>query len=159
MATPFVDSVDPDAIKEKGAMERTEGFGLIEIMIALVVAAVLVAMSTMAYTRYTFRARRADAHHMLMTIAHAQERWYATYNRYTDDVGKLGYDASEALSPHAYYALTLTLSDASAQGYVATATPINAQAADVCGELTIDNAGHKTPRDDDVATNANGHCW
>jgi type IV pilus assembly protein PilE len=136
-------------------MERMRGFSLIEIMIVVVVAALLMAMATMAYSRYVFRARRADAHHMLMMIAHAEERWYATYNRYTDDMSKLGYGAS----PHAYYELALTVDDATAQGYVATATPINAQASDACGELTIDNAGHKMPHGDDAAANANGNCW
>jgi type IV pilus assembly protein PilE len=136
-------------------MDRMRGFSLIEIMIAVVVAALLMAMATTAYSRYVFRARRADAHHMLMTIAHAEERWYATYNRYTDDVSKLGYGAS----PHAYYELTVTVDDAAAQGYVATAMPIDAQASDACGELTIDNAGHKMPNGDDGAANANGNCW
>jgi type IV pilus assembly protein PilE len=140
-------------------MERIRGFGLIEIMIALVVAAVLMAMATMAYNRYAFRARRSDAHHMLMTIAQGEERWYATYNRYTDDVSTFGYGAADSLSSHTYYQLTLVVSDAAAQRYVAMATPINAQASDVCGELTVDSAGHKTPGREDVATNANGNCW
>ena len=136
-------------------MERMRGFSFIEIMIAVVVAALLMAMATTAYSRYVFRARRADAHHMLMTIAHAEERWYATYNRYTDDMSKLGYDAS----PHAYYELALTVDDAAAQSYLATAMPIDAQTSDACGELTIDNAGRKTPHRDDEAANANGNCW
>ena len=136
-------------------MERMRGFSFIEIMIAVVVAALLMAMATAAYSRYVFRARRADAHHMLMTIAHAEERWYATYNRYTDDMSKLGYGAS----PHAYYELALTVDDAAAQSYLATAMPIDGQTSDACGELTIDNAGRKTPHRDDEAANANGNCW
>jgi type IV pilus assembly protein PilE len=155
-----MDGIERNPInKGRNAMERMRGFGLIEIMIAVAVAASLMAMATMAYSRYSFRARRADGHHMLMTIAHAEERWYATYNRYTDDMSKLGYGASEPLSSRAYYALTLTVDDAAAQGYVATAMPINAQASDACGALTIDNAGHKTPYGDDTVANANGHCW
>jgi len=140
-------------------MERAKGFSLIEILIAVSVAAVVMAMATMAYGRYTFRSRRTDAQHMLMTIAHGEERWYATYNRYTDDVSKLGYDVGDAYSSHAYYALTLTVADVAAQSYVATATPINAQASDACGALSIDDKGHKLPHRDDATANANGSCW
>ncbi|RUL66843.1 prepilin-type N-terminal cleavage/methylation domain-containing protein [Dyella dinghuensis] len=140
-------------------MERMRGFGLIEIMIALVVVAVLMAMATTAYSRYTFHARRSDAHHMLMTIAHGEERWYATYNRYTDDVSKFSYNANDPLSVHAYYRLTLTVDGAAAQRYVAVATPINAQVSDACGELTIDSTGHKTSAGDNVTATANGSCW
>jgi type IV pilus assembly protein PilE len=139
-------------------MERARGFSFVEVMIAIAIIAALTAMATMAYGRYAFRSRRTDAHHMLMTIAHGEERWYATYNRYTDDASKLGYD-SDALSSHAYYELTLTVADAAAQSYVATAAPINAQASDTCGVLSIDNMGHTTPGRDDPEANANGHCW
>lgn len=140
-------------------MERLRGFSLIEMMIAVAVVAVLAAMATLAYGRYAFRSRRTDAHHMLMMVAHGEERWYATYNRYTDDVSKLGYDAGDAYSSHAYYELALTVDDAAAQSYMATAIPINAQASDACGALSIDNMGHKTPDRDDATANANGSCW
>jgi type IV pilus assembly protein PilE len=140
-------------------MDRMRGFSLIEMMIAVAVMAVVTAIATMAYGRYAYRSRRADAHHMLMTIANGEERWYATYNRYTDDLSKFGYDSNLPLSPHAYYELTLTVDDAAAQSYVATAIPINGQASDTCGALSIDSSGHKTPDRDDVGANANGSCW
>jgi type IV pilus assembly protein PilE len=140
-------------------MERMRGFSLIEMMIAVAVIAIVMAMATMAYGRYAYRSRRVDAHHMLMTIAHGEERWYATYNRYTDDLSKFGYDTSPALSSHVYYELTLTVEDAAAQSYVATAIPINGQASDACGALSINSSGHKTPDRYDAVANANGGCW
>lgn len=139
-------------------MDRSRGFTLFELVIVIAIVAILAALAVASYSRYAFRARRTDAKHRLMSIAHGEERWYATYNRYTDDLSKFGY-ADAAISPHAYYEVTLAVAGSDAQAYVATARPINKQADDVCGSLTIDNAGNKTPGRADAAANANGNCW
>ncbi|WP_233842217.1 type IV pilin protein [Dyella sp. 2HG41-7] len=139
-------------------MDRTRGFTLFELIAAVAIAAILAAVATQSYVRYASRSRRTDAHHMLMTIASSEERWYATYNRYTDDPGKLGY-ATPTLSPHGYYEATVTVTDDDGQAFIATAIPIKQQAGDACGTLSIDNAGHKTPAKSDAAANANGNCW
>lgn len=139
-------------------MDRSRGFTLLELMITTAIIAILAALATASYGLYTFRARRAEAHQMLMTIAHGEERWYATYNRYTDDLSKFGF-ADPAVSPHAYYEVTLATTDADGQGYMATAMPIHNQVGDKCGSLTIDNTGKKTPDRTGPAANANGNCW
>lgn len=153
-----MDGTEPMTLK-KEATHRSNGFTLIELMIAVMVIAILAVMATVSYHRYAYRSRRTDAHHMLMTIAHSEERWYATYNRYTDNLSKLGQDVDANGSPHAYYELALIIGGGDAQTYEATATPINAQATDICGVLTIDNAGRKTPAREDMYANANGSCW
>lgn len=139
-------------------MERSRGFTLIELIVVLGIAAILAALAAQSYTRYAFRSRRADAQQMLLAIAQAQERWYATYNRYADDLGKLGYD-DPVLSQHGYYRVVLSGVDDAAQGFVATAMPVDRQADDVCGSLSIDNAGRKLPGGEDMDANANGKCW
>jgi type IV pilus assembly protein PilE len=130
-------------------MDRLRGFTLFELVIAVAIAAILATLAVTSYSHYVFRTRRADAKHMLMSIAHSEERWYATYNRYTDPF----------ISPHGYYEMTLTIAGADAQAYVVTAMPIGSQAEDVCGHLTIDNAGNKAPSRMDASANANGNCW
>lgn len=139
-------------------MERSRGFTLIELMVVVGIVAVLAALAVRSYSRYALRAHRTEAHRLLMTMAHAEERWYATHNRYTDDLGKLGF-AEPAVSEHGYYQAGLRLSDDDDQGYIAIAIPTGRQASDVCGDLSIDNAGHKTPARTDVAAHANGACW
>lgn len=139
-------------------MDRSRGFTLLELVVVTAIAAILAALAVASYGRYAFRARRADAKHMLMTIAQGEERWYATYNRYTDDLSKFGY-ADPPISPHANYEATLVVDGKDAQVYVASAIPINNQADDICGSLTIDNAGNKTPDRTDPAAHANGNCW
>jgi type IV pilus assembly protein PilE len=139
-------------------MDRIRGFTLFELVIAVAIATVIATLAVTSYSHYVFRTRRTDAKHMLMSIAHSEERWYATYNRYTDDPRKLGY-ADPLMSPHAYYEMTLAVTGTDAQAYVVTARPIGSQAGDVCGSFTIDNTGSKTPDRADEAANANGSCW
>ena len=137
-------------------MERMRGFSLMEVLIVVGIAAILAALASQSYSRYVLRSHRTDAHHTLMAIAQAQERWYATYNRYADDLSKLGY---AALSPNGYYELAMSVVDEDGQGFIATATPVGRQSGDVCGSLSIDHAGRKLPGREDGAVNANGYCW
>ncbi|GLQ95138.1 type IV pilin protein [Dyella acidisoli] len=139
-------------------MDHSRGFTLLELIVVVAIVAILAAIATQSYARYTIRSHRTDAHQMLMAVAQAQERWYATYNRYAEDLGKLGF-ADPAVSSRGYYHVVLSVADDAAQGFVATAMPIDRQASDVCGALSIDNAGRKLPSGTDVAANANGRCW
>jgi len=139
-------------------MDRSLGFTLMELIAVVAIVAILAAVATQSYARYVSRSRRVDAHHTLMAIASSEERWYATYNRYTDDLEKLGY-SSPTMSPHGHYEVTVTVADDSGQAFVAVAMPVDQQAGDACGMLSVDNAGRKTPAKADVEANANGNCW
>ncbi|QAU23316.1 prepilin-type N-terminal cleavage/methylation domain-containing protein [Dyella sp. M7H15-1] len=138
-------------------MERPRGFTLLEVIIVVAIVAILAALATSSYSRYVLRSHRADAHQALMAVAHGQERWYATYNRYTDDLSQWGY-TEPATSPNGYYELVLEVDD-DARSFVARAIPVRTQAVDVCGSLSIDNRGNKLPERDDAQANANGRCW
>jgi type IV pilus assembly protein PilE len=140
-------------------MDRSRGFSMVELLAVMAIAAVLAALAVRSYSRYTIRSRRFDAHQTLVAIAQAQERWYATYHRYADDLGKLGY-ADPAIAPHGHYEVTMSVVDNDErQGFVVTATPIGRQEADVCGSLSIDSAGRKLPGRENTGANANGNCW
>jgi len=139
-------------------MERSRGFTLLELIVVVAIVAILAAIATQSYTRYAFRSHRTDAHHMLMAVAQAQERWHATYNRYAEDLGQLGF-ADPAVSQHGYYHVVLSIADDAVEGFVATAIPIDRQAGDACGSLSIDHAGRRLPDGTDAAANANGKCW
>src|SRR5215469_11543365 len=131
-------------------MDRAKGYTLLEVVIVVAIVAVLSALATASYKRHVFRARRSEARQVLMRIAHGEERWYATYNRYTDDLSKFGYGAIDP-SIHANYEVVLSVEGDDAQGYVAAAFPQNRQIGDSCGVMTINNAGAKTPsRSDEV---------
>jgi len=141
-----------------GMMTPVKGFTLIELMIVVVIIAILAALAVPAFGRYAYRAHRVDGQELLLRIANAQERFYATNNHY-GALTEIGYD-SPALSEKRYYSVTSVPAAAStSQTFTITATPVGAQLKDVCGALSIDNAGAKLPAANDTTHNSNGSCW
>lgn len=141
-------------------MSRSRGFTLLELMIVLVIVAILAAIAIPAYGRYAFRAHRTEGQELLLRIANAQERHYSTNNAY-GALSSLGYE-DPAISEKGFYSVTVAVdvpASAGSQTYTATATPIGGQANDVCGPLTINNAGVKTPGPASASSNSNGSCW
>ena len=139
-------------------MQRTRGFTLIELLVVVAIIGILAAIAVPAYGRYAFRARRADGQELLLRIANAQERYYATYNRY-GTLADIGFASPAAMSEKGYYSATVNLPAASkGQAYTATAKGEGVQAKDACGALSIDSTGTKTPGPND-AGNSNGSCW
>ncbi len=138
------------------AMGRMRGFTLLELMIVVVIIAVLAAVAIPTYGRDAFRAHRADGQELLLRVATAQERYYATANAY-GGLTDIGFD-NPAISEKGFYSVTVVASSSS-QAFVATATPVGGQANDVCGPLTIDNAGVKRPDPASASSNSNGSCW
>lgn len=139
-------------------MRRVGGFTLLELMIVVVIIAVLAALAVPAFGRYAYRAHRVDGQELLLRIANAQERFYATNNHY-GALTELGY-ASPAPSEKGYYSVTSVPAAAgTSQTFTVTATPVAAQLADVCGALSIDNTGVKLPAATDATHNSNGSCW
>lgn len=139
---------------------QRRGFTLMELMIVLVVMAILAAIALPSYTRYGYRARRADGQKLLMAIANAEERYYALHNAYAD-LATIGYSASTtATSESGYYTASVTVNAVNsldAQAYMATATPVptTAQARDVCTVLSVTDTGLKAP----IGATSNGTCW
>lgn len=138
-------------------MRRKRGFTLIELMVVVAIIAVLAAIAIPAYGRYAFRARRADGQEMLLRIANAQERYYATFNRY-GALSDIGF-SNPAASEKGYYNVTLEIPAGNGeQSFIATAAAVGVQADDVCGALALNSVGAKTPGPGDAA-NSNGNCW
>lgn len=131
-------------------MARARGFTLIELMVVVAIVAILAAIAVPAYSRYAFRSRRGDGQALLLRIATAQERHYATYNKY-GSLSDIGFDI--VTSEKGYYTASIPASSASA--FTATVTPTGVQASDQCGSLSITNTGKKTFSGDET----NGHCW
>jgi type IV pilus assembly protein PilE len=139
-------------------MRQHKGFTLIELMVVVVIIAIISAFAIPAYLHYAIRARRVDGQELLLRVANAQERYYATNNHY-GSLDQLGYDAAASKSEKGYYTLTMDpASDStSAQVYTATAQIVASgpQAKDDCKDLTINNAGVKTQ----TGSTTNGSCW
>jgi type IV pilus assembly protein PilE len=141
-------------------IRRSRGFTLLELMIVVLVMGILATIAITSYGRYAYRARRADGQELLMRVANAQERYYATFNRYGDDPVTGDLKLGSAISEKGYYTVTITKTDL-AKDYTATAVRVagNSQAKDVCGDLSINSQGVKLPAATDTAKNSNGRCW
>lgn len=96
------------------------GFTLIELMIALAVVAILVAVAYPSYQSAVQKGRRADGMAALTTLMQAQERWRANHTAYQGTLSEL--PGASARSPDGHYDLAITADSATATGYVATAT-------------------------------------
>ena|SRR5680860_117368 len=118
-----------------------KGFTLIELMIAIAVVAILVALAVPSYMHYVRKANRGEAHQLLLNWANNQEIWRATHTSYADAASALG------VPTHDKY--TFTISGTSGTSYLLTATATGSQAADEekgqsCTVLTLDQSNIKT---------------
>jgi type IV pilus assembly protein PilE len=141
-----------------------KGFSLMEIMIVVVVVGILAALAIPAYTGYVTRTRRADAITALETVALYEEKNFAQSNKY-DTLANL--IANQGLSdPNAAANRNYNIAVTTGGGgttFVATATPINAQANDkVNGNLlifAIDNNGNRGTSNGGGGVAANINLW
>lgn len=123
---------------------HVRGFTLVELMVVVAIIAVVSAFAVPSYLRYGLRTRRVDAHHALLNIAMAQERYYATHGRYTKSMADLGL---KTLSEKGYYRLSLE-GDEKDTWFHASAAPApgGAQAKDVCRAVDINSLGQRNSR-------------
>ena len=128
---------------------RSQGFSLIELMIAVVIVGILAAIAIPMYSDYVTRSRRADGQATLMQVAQELERCYTQFSKYNDNScsvinGGVGSETSD----QGFYVVTANKLDESA--FTLIATPQNEQADDTdCGELKLTHLGNQLPPD----------CW
>lgn len=149
----------PDAATgPKRNRATARGFTLIELLIAVAIVAILAAIALPSYERYVRKARRTDAKQALLDYAARQEKYFSTNNQYQTDATKIGYSASNDIAINngstSYY--TLHFDVPTATTFSATATPINAQAADECQAYQLDHLGAQT---NPGVNDASLQCW
>jgi type IV pilus assembly protein PilE len=71
--------------------QTAKGFTLIELVVAMVVAAILVAIAIPSYTTYVLKAHRTEAKAALLDLASLEERYFTTANIYSTLPSDLGY--------------------------------------------------------------------
>jgi type IV pilus assembly protein PilE len=146
--------------------KRNSGFTLIELMIAVAVAAILAGIAYPSYTEYVKKGRRSDAKAGLLDLQLKQENYRANCVQYATGIhastmscvagGSHNLIGSTA-SPDQHYTLsiisastnvvtasgTATLNAPSATTYALRATRTSLQTNDKCGDYAIDQNGVK----------------
>jgi type IV pilus assembly protein PilE len=98
----------------------THGFSLIELLIALVIAAILASIAWPAYQNQVFRGRRSDAISALAVVAQAQERWRNDNTTYQADLASLPGAITQSQGGH--YDITIVTNSTSRNTYTLRAT-------------------------------------
>ncbi|CAG9181204.1 type IV pilin protein [Cupriavidus pinatubonensis] len=118
------------------------GFTLMELLVVVAIVGILASIAYPNYMENVRASRRTDAKTALLDFATRQERFFTMQNRYSASADTLGYarlPVEIQTSGQAFYRLEVRLDTPTT--YIATATPINAQAGDACGSYTIDYLG------------------
>lgn len=144
------------------APTRTDaGVTLLELLIALAIAALLAAMAYPSYRQHLLRAHRSEAIESLLTVAAEQERHHLAHGRYAGSF-RANDDAGLAVRPTTATGMyQLDLEEAGLASYVAVATPSpdSPQAADRrCARLTMAASGQRTAADSE-GRDTTRECW
>ncbi len=127
------------------ASRRARGFTLVDLLIALAVVAILLAIAIPSYQSYIMQARRSDAKTGLLDLAVREERFLSLNPAgYTNVAANLSYLAFPVnLGTAATPDYQLNVVSATATSYLLQAVPQGGQANDSCGTYTLDNLGNQ----------------
>lgn len=142
-------------------MNKQQAFTLIELMVTVAIVGILAGIAYPSYQDNVMKSRRADAKGALLGFANAMERHFTETNSYLG-AGTINGNTGaptvfSATSPvdggTPYYKLTINA--ALASSYTLNAEPINAQANDKCGTLSLTQTGARGISTDISLTD----CW
>ncbi len=120
-------------------MTKARGFTLIEIIIAVTIIGILMAIAIPSYQDHLKKGRRADASAFLSDVANKQAAYLLDARSYGTTLAEIG--AAPPTTVTNFYTLTVAAGVGPPPSFTITATPSGQQAGD--GTLSIDNVGTK----------------
>ena len=136
---------------------RHAGFSLVELLVVLVIMGVLSAVALPAYTRYVQRGHRTEAMAALLESQHFMERYYSANGQYLSPANALPLlpQRLQGIPSQGTVRYQLSVREATLNSYVLQAVPEGSMARDVCGILTINQAGLRGVN----STRSVAECW
>ena len=141
---------------------------MVEVMVVVVIIGLLAAVAIPAYRKSVQKSNRSVAKAGLLDLASREEKYYSINYNYVNTMGGLfGTTSTTAVSVNVpslgtpLYTITVTSLTAQSSaagvvtpaGYTLTATAVNGQASDSCGNFTLTNTGAQ------AVTGTNSGCW
>ncbi len=134
-------------------MQKQKGFTLIEVMVVVIIVAILAMVAIPAYQRQVIKSNRVSAQAKMMDLAGILERNYTQNGQYTTAfINSINNDPrgncpSAGTAHNNRYNICVTGVTATSVGgfrqYTITATRVNAQLSDGCGNLTLNSESIK----------------
>ena len=125
--------------------KRPTGFSLIELLVAVAILAIIMAIAVPSYQQYIIKSHRIDAVQSLTDLSNRLERYYTENNTYAS--ATIGAAAATDVLPAAgssggYYDLSIVSAGTTAHAYTIQATAKGAQSSDtVCSNFTLTDTG------------------
>lgn len=134
------------------------GFSLVELLVVLVIMGVLSAVALPAYTRYVQRGHRTEAMAALLESQHFMERYYSANGQYLSPANAVPLlpQRLQGIPSQGTVRYQLSVREATLNSYVLQAVPEGSMARDVCGILTINQAGLRGVLN---STRSVAECW
>ena len=130
---------------------RSQGFSLIELMIAVVIVGILAAVAIPMYSDYVTRSRRADGQATLMQVAQELERCYTQFSKYNDNsCSVISSGTVDQTSDQEFYVISASVLTEST--FTLTAAPQDEDTD--CDELTLTHLGVQSAAGPDKDS-----CW
>lgn len=111
-----------------------QGWTLTELLLVVAILGILSALAIPAYQQQQRSVRRGDARAALQQLLFDQARYRANHNQFAITTRDLGWPHDQ--SPQGLYRIRIT--EATAEGYIAEATPVGTQAGDTsCSPMRV----------------------
>ena len=137
---------------------RSQGFSLIELLIAVTIIGILAAIAIPMYSDYVTRSRRADGQATLMQVAQELERCYTQFSKYNhNNCSVVSSDKVSETSDQGYYKVKTNTADGvlTKSTFTLVAIPKKEQADDAdCGNLILTHLGVQSATGPDEES-----CW